>query len=485
VFCKSCQYPLWNLAPGLCPECGSPFHPSDFDFVPNAVRFLCPHCHQDYYGTDPRGHLSPRAFDCVRCRRHISMDEMLLLPTAGVGEKETQPEPMPWLDKSYGNAVKRWWGTAWRGALTPGRLLRATPAQSTPGRALKFASINLFGPGLVGLAFLLLLTFAAPGPGPMIFLAVAAGGLLLLFVLFLLWSLLAHAILAATGAHEHTLRRTVQAFGYTSGIALLVAIPCLGFYALVPAAIWWSVTAILAMQEAHRSERHPVGIARILAAVLIPPVALATILTCLWVFVFLPAIQRSMTAAMRTAAATAGPGSIGYGSLGAVRAGTLASALQSALARDGAYPASAALLVRESGVNPNDFIIATSADPLAGDNLGIGSLPLTQFKTAAPDRAQAVIAALGPAPSPERIGEVVFTFHDIPAAATNPQLWLFITDPEPASSGPGAMKVRHVGQLDGTVRSFDAAALPSWLAMENARRAAEGLPALPDPDTVK
>ena len=82
--CQGCDYPLWNLTARQCPECGRPFRPSEFRFVANSVRFCCPHCGQDYYGTGPVGHLVPVEFDCVRCHRRVHMDQMVLLPTEGV-----------------------------------------------------------------------------------------------------------------------------------------------------------------------------------------------------------------------------------------------------------------------------------------------------------------------------------------------------------------------------------------------------------------
>ena len=42
-----------------CPECGRPFRPSDHEFVPNAVRFCCPECDQDYYGTGHHARAPP------------------------------------------------------------------------------------------------------------------------------------------------------------------------------------------------------------------------------------------------------------------------------------------------------------------------------------------------------------------------------------------------------------------------------------------
>ena len=86
--CEHCGYRLWLLLSRRCPECGTEFKPSDFEFVPHAVQFCCPHCNQAYYGTSSQGHLRPIEFDCVSCGRHIHMDEMVMMPTDGVDEEQ-------------------------------------------------------------------------------------------------------------------------------------------------------------------------------------------------------------------------------------------------------------------------------------------------------------------------------------------------------------------------------------------------------------
>src|SRR5574341_95612 len=122
MFCKQCGYRLWNLRSRICPECGTAFRPSEFEFVGNAVQFCCPHCGQDYYGTGASGHLVPIEFDCVKCGRHIHMDEMVVLPTSGVEEEQTKVEHMPWLDPSRG-WVKAWLSTIGMALVRPMRLM--------------------------------------------------------------------------------------------------------------------------------------------------------------------------------------------------------------------------------------------------------------------------------------------------------------------------------------------------------------------------
>src|SRR5437870_10981399 len=108
MHCKTCDYPLWNLKARQCPECGTPFLPSQFNFVINSVRFCCPHCDQTYYGTGERGHLVPSSFVCVNCARPIAMDEMVLRPAEGVSEQQTQTDRMPWLERAQRGWIKAW-----------------------------------------------------------------------------------------------------------------------------------------------------------------------------------------------------------------------------------------------------------------------------------------------------------------------------------------------------------------------------------------
>ena len=103
--CRTCDYRLWNLLERRCPECGTPFLPSQYEFFPNTIRFRCPHCDQSYYGTGEKGHLDPAEFDCVSCGRRIDMDQTVLEPTAGVDEDQTQTERVPWLERSHGTGV--------------------------------------------------------------------------------------------------------------------------------------------------------------------------------------------------------------------------------------------------------------------------------------------------------------------------------------------------------------------------------------------
>lgn len=76
--CAKCNYSLFDIRERICPECGGPIVISKHIFDHCGVRFCCPHCDQQYYGTDPNGHLVPRQFNCICCHNHISMNEMIV-----------------------------------------------------------------------------------------------------------------------------------------------------------------------------------------------------------------------------------------------------------------------------------------------------------------------------------------------------------------------------------------------------------------------
>ncbi len=142
--CKVCEYRLWNLTARACPECGAAFRPSEFEFILNSVRFLCPYCQQDYYGTGANGHLDPIEFDCVQCSQHIHMDQMIVLPTQDVAEQQTQVDRNPWLHRKGWGSIKAWFVMIGRGMFGPAKLMRATPAATSPWSAIWFACLTIF-----------------------------------------------------------------------------------------------------------------------------------------------------------------------------------------------------------------------------------------------------------------------------------------------------------------------------------------------------
>ena len=143
--CKSCDYPLWNLKARQCPECGTSFRPSEYEFAPRSVRFQCPRCDQVYYGTDDKGLLVPRAFQCVSCHQGIDLDDMVLRPAEGFTETETRLGDMPWLGRRRRGRFKSFFATVGMTLVNPGQVMRGTPRDSSVGEALLFGILVLGG----------------------------------------------------------------------------------------------------------------------------------------------------------------------------------------------------------------------------------------------------------------------------------------------------------------------------------------------------
>ena len=99
MHCRHCAYPLWGVRDHVCPECGRPFDPGDYEFAAATVHFCCPHCAQPYLGTDERGHPEPAQFDCTGCGKPIGLGGMVVRMPPGVSETQTKRGEMPWLER--------------------------------------------------------------------------------------------------------------------------------------------------------------------------------------------------------------------------------------------------------------------------------------------------------------------------------------------------------------------------------------------------
>ncbi|MFH1419469.1 MAG: Yip1 family protein, partial [Planctomycetota bacterium] len=289
--CRTCNYRLWNLESRRCPECGSPFLPSDFDFAPGSVQFCCPHCKQAYYATDPEGHLVPRDFDCVQCGNHIAMDEMILLPTEGLEEEQTDAPYHPWLDRRKVGRFKGWLSTIWLAMTGPGRLVQLAPKERSTGQAWWFALITNMLAMLAGFGPFLLIPFVfSMGGGPqigfwrvvgalpkfgLVAVILVCAGLLVIVV----WGLLSHGLLRLTGPTSGPLSRTYEAICYSSGANIATGVPCLGYYF---GWIWWCISAVFTLRATHKVS----GGRAALAALLPPGLLVASVFALYAYFLF-------------------------------------------------------------------------------------------------------------------------------------------------------------------------------------------------------
>jgi len=295
--CKTCDYPLFDIRERTCPECGGAFKPSDFDFNQSAVKFCCPHCAQDYYGMDARGHLVPPEFDCVRCGTHVHMDDMVMQPTAGIKDEETQQATVPWLDPRRRSTFKRFFATLGWGMAKPTDLARALSTPTSTWRAMLFAlSVGLsctlfvlpfFLVTLSGRSTYNMLTDMAIAIG--VLFGVATGGIAIMIVV---WAAVAQLILRVTGP-TRGMGYTLRAIAYTSAPCVLLAVPCIGVYATPLSIFWWGLALTLVLRRLHGTS----WVRAIAAAWCVPLVALAGVV---WAIVMLVSWFSGVTAAART-----------------------------------------------------------------------------------------------------------------------------------------------------------------------------------------
>ena len=491
--CKVCEYRLWNLPSRQCPECGTPFRPSDFEFVPNSVRFCCPHCNQAYYGTDAHGHLVPREFDCVQCAAHVHMDDMVLLPTAGLEEEETQVEQMPWLDRSRRGFMRGWWSTVGHALVRPSRLMQLTPLHASTASAWWFAVVtNTLLLLLTATVFLILPIlvlrmpmFGTSGGAPVWAMGAPAAGVccggLTGFVLFTaVEGLMAHGLLRLTGRTAGGLGRTYQAVCYSSGANAVSAVPCLGWYF---GWVWWMVSAVVMVKEGQR-----VGAGRAALAVLTFPVLGIAAGVALWLSAFLAAMS---------ATGSATPTSLSYTGTGGAPAPTETQTVTTAILdyanqHAGRGPDHALRLLADGFVMADDFVLVDTATYTEDVPLGIGFLD--GFGDLAPDQQDRCVRltadALPAGTVAHRLGDFVFTYHGADLRTAPRSLWTVMLWPDPeANASAGTARNVYlnfsVGLADGTIQTCPARSLQTALDTQNQLRATQRLAPLPHPATIK
>ncbi len=473
--CKTCDYRLWNLQSRRCPECGTPFRPSEYEFVPNSIQYCCPHCNEAYYGTGEKGHLVPAAFDCVSCGNHVHMDDMVLLPTEGLEEEQTKVYKAPWLERRERGTIKAWLATVGMAMVSPMRLMRGLPRHRSTAPAWGFAILTTILTTLVSVTpfGLVPMYFAATGVGGGTLQVLAVFGLAAVIVAAsvlcatVLWGLAAHGLLRLTGSTAGGLGRTYQALCFSNGANVVSAVPCLGFYF---GWIWWVVSAVLMLKE-----RQDVSGGR--AALAVAPFPLFSIGGLMGLYVwYLMAFLAAMPTTMPLA------------QLGNMETQFVLDAVREyADEHNGRGPGHAAELVAESYLSSS--MLVSSGSATRESQVPVAETTLTQFGLEAESRArrtaQAALEALPEGTVAHRLGDFVFTYHGVDLESSDPGLWLMILSPDPdANPPPRPTATVFVGLADGTVLQFPVSQLPAELAEQNALRSQDGLPALPDPTSV-
>lgn len=504
MHCKSCGYALWNIGTRACPECGAGFKPSDFEFVPNSVRFCCPHCKQKYFGTTAMGHLDPRAFDCVSCQARIDMDEMLLLPDDGVEESRTVPYCNPFLSEPAKpeNFWKRWARTVGMSLIQPGKLGASLSNNDPKWAAMLFmvttALLISFVAAVVyflfmGLLFGSIARAAGPagGGGPPGGFLFWVGPTAVMLVIGLLgwilgaavWGLLAHLLLRLTGPTDSGLRRTLDTIYYATGTGVLTLVPCLGQYGLAP--IWMLVSGTIMLSKSQR-----VSGGRAALAVLAPPGVALLAFIGFYALMLYMIFSSAGAAAATTPVVTPGPA---WGaSVGQIitprdaddRLKVLAEAVEDYRTTYGSYPRHAAKVCLESGtlsVSPQDFLLQSQHASAAM----IGQRSISTLESLTPTIRDAHIRAadaLAPADTvAHRVGDFVFVYPAGETPASHPELWTVVFVPMPnVTHDPSIVMLRIVARADGTTSTIPYKRWPEAMEKQNQQRRSLGLEPLPD-----
>ncbi len=488
MHCRNCDYPLWNLTTSICPECGVVFAPSEFEFVPNSVRFCCPHCQQTYYGTDQRGHLDPQQFECVQCGAALHMNKMVLLPAEGVTEARTKPDANPWLERKERGFFKAAFATVGKSLAGQATLMRGLGDQVRVGEAWRFALLILIlwlGVGVAlpifGFAVIASLESASRATAAI---ATAAGVTLGLatfwFTMVVLWALTTHGLLRITGGAPHTIGRTFEAILYSSGVTFPMAVPLLGVYCgSTFVTIWWIVSAILMItfgQKVHGGRA-----------------TLATLALPGTMFILIVGGYIGLASYTLTQVQTMGPG--GPWSTGFSVTQTLATDVMNyAQINNGSGPQHVILLlqsdpepngpaVRRWNLTAHDLVEA-STNTYTQD-IPVDDTTLEEFENLTSIERRAVAANVLEA-MPEnlvayRFGDYVFTYPGADLRAPDNLLWVVLMLPDPdTNSSLSPWQWIEVGLADKSVTTFQLKDLAMQIETQNVYRESIGLPSLPD-----
>ena len=426
--CKACNYPLWQIAARNCPECGTRFAPSEFEFVVNAVRFCCPHCQQAYYGTGPQGQPVPRGFDCVSCSKLIDVDQMVLLPALNVTEQQTAGLNVPWIDRRTQAWFGAFFSTFALGVGNPAGLIDHVPETSSFRRAFIYGSLHLTLHSFLGLGWIVLFPFVMAGAfglgrgaGALVGLAASvAVALLGPVALLLVWILAAHGVLRVSGPTAAGLSRTAHAVCYSAGNNFLGAIPCVGIYLSPFAYLWWAISGGFMLARAQRVSGWRAGVAMALPAV----VALAGIGGLVGWVVWIE--SRSNPGPWRTANISASANGSGFTTAGSA-AYSMAVTLNE-LDVGGPLDAHASRLLLDGDLDPEDLLLPGSLSTT--DNCSINGIPLGMFRFDA-GHLEPIVKALD-SPGQHRVGDFVFVAKGIDPKTADERLWLAIGWPDPA-----------------------------------------------------
>ena len=359
---------------------------------------------------------------------------MVLRPAAGVGEGQTSPGDMPWLDRRNRGSVVAFLSTLRLALLSPARLAEGIPVRASVGHAIAFAAVLLLvtltlGGTLPTLLYWHWSIYIIGGwwidPIAMLFLAVVLG--LAVIGLLPIWAMVAQALLRLTGPVAYPVDRTMCALAYSTGANAMGAVPCIG---PVIGMLWWMSSAVIMVSRAQR-----VSVFRSTFAVLALPVCTGAV-----GFLFV-----TLMAGWWYGVGYSDSYSTGY------QTGFISEAVRAyADSNDGKGPEHAAELVLDGFASPWEFI-GDDTDTYT-DEVPIGSLTLLDLETASGNRIMRAITEANDAADPDRtahrVGDFVFTYHGIDLRTAHADLWIVI---DLDHAGHGGHRRAGVGQLDREV----------------------------------
>lgn len=488
--CRGCGYALWGIVARLCPECGQPFKVSERVFVPKMVVFSCPGCATRYVGTSEDGLPEPSAFACAGCSAALTVDDLVLRPADGVRGR-VEIDPTPWCERKRLGHWRAWFRTVLGVWARPGTAVLGTPRDGPMFEALWFGAWTWVVASLVGIWGISALIIAGIFAGAVAASAVGSdwglilgivtsiGGVLVMalpfWVVLFFAGCIAHGLLRVTGDTRHGLKGTMDATGYSSAIALLSAIPCLGIYFVPVAVVVQCVFGAIMLSSRQRVAwwRSSLAVAPVVALTML--IVMAPAMLAPFASRFAPRFVPNMTA--QTPA------------LRLVGVSILWSELVRQRISGGPEVAHGVELIGTGPITAEMFV----EEQLQHSGSGAGVL-LPVIERELRTRWEAQRLAMPADVIAHRVGQYVFTHHGIDPNSTENDLWVVVSAPVPVSTDLlGGPNYAVPGVFDGSMIAMTRAGSPVFvdptsaaaqLQFQNALRVKEGLPPLPDPFTI-
>ena len=284
MHCRGCNYELWNLPPGDCPECGKAWRFEDFLFRREFVQFLCPHCDCAYPGAYIASLQPPHEFRCSGCHREIDLYQMRARPVDGMTSSQAMQQEFVWSDRQQVGRWRAFWRVIGYSLGTPSRIGNTMTQKRGLRGALWFSFLCLNFAGFNWLIFITIAFWLPSFTGRsqsfrgvefiavLVFLAVFVGLVLAQQLFFLVWGLITHALIRMTGRARRAIGHTLSATHFCAGTFIICAIPICGFYFSLISFVWMAVAMVSALAALHKISRW-----RTAFAVLAPPVVMISV----------------------------------------------------------------------------------------------------------------------------------------------------------------------------------------------------------------